>query len=67
MTEIDKILNLQLDLGEEAKSLHIEFLNNIPLYKTFNRVNDIINAIRTESNLDCCDLDLVEQGFYVHG
>jgi len=63
ITEIDKILNLQLDLGEEAKSLHIEFLNNIPLYKTFNRVNDIINAIKTESNLDCCDLDLVEQGF----
>ncbi len=63
MAEIDKILNLQLDLGEEAKSLHIEFLNRIPLYNTFNRVNNIINSIKTEKNLDCCDLDLVEQGF----
>lgn len=63
MAEIDKILNLQLDLGEQAKSLHIEFLNRITLYKTFNRVNNIINAVKTETNLDCCDLDLVEQGF----
>lgn len=63
IAEIDKILNLQLDLGEQAKSLHIEFLNRISLYKTFNRVNDVINAIKTETNLDCCDLDFVEQGF----
>jgi hypothetical protein len=63
MAEIDRILNLQLDLGEQAKSLHIEFLNRIPLYKTFNRVDGIINAIQTETNLDCCDLDFVEQGF----
>jgi len=63
MSHIDKILNLQLDLGEQAKSLHIEFLNRISLYKTFNRVNDIIDAIRVEENFDCCNLDLVEQGF----
>jgi len=56
-------LGLALDLGEDAKSLHEKFLMRRKTHNSWNRVFEVIESIKNNTNMDCTQLDLVEQGY----
>tara|TARA_Y100001963_G_C6767737_1_gene443222 strand:+ start:56 stop:982 length:927 start_codon:yes stop_codon:yes gene_type:complete len=63
MEEISNRFNLQLNLNSEAEEVYDLFLNNIQQYKTFNRIDDIIKALKNKNNMDISDIDVVEQAY----
>ena len=63
MEEISNRFNLQLNLNSEAEEVYDLFLNNIQQYKTFNRIDDIIKALKNKNNIDISDIDVVEQAY----
>ena len=63
MKEASDRLNLELELGEEAVSLHKEFLSKRTTHATFNRVFEIIEHIKQKTYYDCKGLDIVEQAY----
>ena len=63
MKYISQQLSLDLDLGQEAIDLHKQFLAKRFNHSTWNRSNDIIEAILNNTNMSCTDLDLVEEAF----
>jgi len=63
MKEVNDRLDLQLDLDEDAITIHKEFLEHRVNHSTWNRVFDIIESIKKKINTNCSQLDLVEQGY----
>lgn len=63
MQEASDMLRLELDLGEEAKALHQKFLTKRKTHDSWNRVFKVIESIKNNVNMDCTQLDLVEQGY----
>jgi hypothetical protein len=63
MQQISDTLNLGLVLDADAVSLHSEFLSRRVNNETWNRVYNIIEALKKEENMDCSKLDIVEQGY----
>ena len=63
MKEASDRLGLELELGEEAISLHKEFLSKRTTHATFNRVFEIIEHIKQKTYYDCKGLDIVEQAY----
>jgi len=63
MQEASEMLGLELELGEEAKALHQKFLTKRKTHDTWNRVFEVIEAIKNNVDIDCTQLDLVEQGY----
>ena len=50
-------------LGKDAISIHKQFLSKRVNHETWNRVYDVIDAIKNKQNMDCSKLDIVEQGY----
>lgn len=63
MQEASDMLGLELELGDEAKVLHQKFLTKRKNHDSWNRTFEVIEAIKNNVNIDCTQLDLVEQGY----
>jgi len=63
MQEASQMLGLELELGEEAKVLHQKFLMKRKNHGSWDRTFQVIEAIKNNVNIDCTQLDLVEQGY----
>ena len=63
MQEASDMLGLDLELGQEAKELHQKFLTKRKTHDSWNRVFEVIESIKNNVNMDCTQLDLVEQGY----
>jgi hypothetical protein len=66
MKQISDKLNLDLDLNEEAKATHQEFLSKLFIgNETLHRTDKIIKNIKENNdiNIDCGNLDIVEESY----
>lgn len=63
MQQISDKLHLDLVLGKDAVDLHQQFLTKRKNHETWNRVHDVIEAIKNKQHMDCSKLDLPEQGY----
>jgi hypothetical protein len=66
MKQISDKLNLDLDLSEEAKAKHQEFLSALFIdSKTLDRANKVTENIKENNdiNIDCGNLDVVEESY----
>jgi len=63
LAEADARLGLSLDLGDQARQLHREFLSRLSTADTLNRAHEIITQVNLGQDRALEDLDVVEEAY----
>jgi len=61
--KINQKFNLQVEINDQAKDLHKQFLNTRKNYDTKDRTKTIIDCITNRQNYDLSTLDIFEEGY----
>lgn len=61
--KINQQFDLQVEINDQAKNLHKEFLKTRKNYDTKDRIQVIINNIKNRQNHDLSTLDIFEEGY----
>ncbi len=61
LKQVDKQFNLELKITDET--IHDMFLDKLLFFKTKDRANDIIKAIKNNQDIDISNIDTVEQAY----
>ena len=63
LEKISKHFNLNLTIEEKVIDIAVDKIKNNSLVKTRMRVHVVLNAILDKNNIDCSDLDIIEQAW----
>jgi hypothetical protein len=61
--KINQKFNLQIEINDQAKDLHKQFLNTRKDYNSKDRIKTIIDCIKNRQNYDLTTLDVFEEGY----